>query len=71
MSPRLQLSFTKLPAELFPMVMEFVDVSGKTVHRIDVEGPGVINVPGLSKKFGPVGVRVTYGNGEKSWEPPP
>jgi len=57
------VTFRDLPADRFPFVVEYWLPSGEVVHRTEVTGPGVLEVPGLGH-LGPVGVRVSYATGE-------
>lgn len=48
----------------YPMTVEFIaELTGNVVHTIQVTGPGVMKVPPLAGEHGPIGVRVTYGDG--------
>lgn len=54
--------FTDLPAEKFPLVIRFMR-DGVEVHRIEVPGPGVVEIPGLGSETAPMSVRVEYADG--------
>ena len=49
-----------LPAEAYPFTVDFIDQTGKVVHTITIEGPGVTLIPALRDQYGPVDVRITY-----------
>lgn len=53
-------AFRDLPAEAFPFRVEFYrEDSGEVVHRIDVTGPGAVEVPPLGRELGVrIGARV-------------
>lgn len=58
-------AFADLPAEAYPFTLEFFKKDTKeVVHTIEVTGPGTVDVPGLSTVHGPIGVRVTFADGE-------
>jgi hypothetical protein len=57
-----------LPAEAFPVTIEYVAVDGTVVNKEIVEGAGVMRIQTYGQ---PVGVRMTCGNGHVSWTPPP
>lgn len=63
------VAFADVPAEDFPMRIEFYRTDTKEVIRsIQIDGPGALQVPGLGgpdKGFW-VGVRVTTATGEIS-----
>lgn len=64
-------AFVDLPLSAYPMVYEFFRRDGQVVHRIEVSGPGVAHIPGLAHLHGPIGVRITYGDGTVSEDGPP
>lgn len=58
-------SFHELPAAAFPLVVKAYGVnSGRELWRLDVAGPGVIEIPALARQHGePVRVVVHYADG--------
>jgi len=57
--------------EEYPLTIDFFIADGSIVHTIEVEEPGVVRIPQLADKYGPVGTRITLGNGRQMKEPPP
>lgn len=66
-----ETAFHDIPRDKLPMTVEFRDRKGKVVHTIEVTGPGVMHVPPLAKKYGPVSVRMLMADGEVVDLPPP
>jgi hypothetical protein len=56
-------AFRDLPADYFPLTMEFITESGQVVHRMDVPGPGAIRIPGLAAEHGPIIAHLSFANG--------
>lgn len=60
-------SFQMLPRHMFPIHMEALNRAGEVVWEETVTLPESeltsVEVPGLAKTHGPVGIRVTYGDG--------
>jgi hypothetical protein len=60
-------AFIDLPSKAFPLVVEFfkcTDLGGlKPIHRINISGPGAMDVPALTTNGVPVWVRVTSADG--------
>lgn len=58
------VAFGDLPAEAFPFTIEFLrHDTREVVHSILVDGPGVIAVPALAGKHGPIDVRLVTPQG--------
>lgn len=56
---RLCEAFHDLPTSAFPFTLVFVaDRTGRTVHHIRVKGPGLIEIPALAPKHGPITVHI-------------
>lgn len=65
-----------LPRESYPFCIEFFSVrdaeASTVLHRIDVTGPGGIQIPPLAVEHGvPIWVRMTYPDGttQEQWPP--
>ena len=60
----MQFESVDLPRHMYPIQVEFIAEDFNTVvHTATIPGPGVLRVPPLSQQYGPIRVRVTYGNG--------
>lgn len=57
-----------IPAHLYPMTIEYIAVDGRVLDTEVIEGPGVQRVQSYGE---PVGVRITYGDGDVTFTPPP
>lgn len=64
-------AFTDLPANAFPVTLEYLNRHGIVIRTEHIEGPGVMEVPPLATLYGPIGVRISYANGKKHIQPPP
>ena len=61
---KVPVAFADLPESSFPVLVEFFTMtSGHVVHRLEFDGPGVLQIPGLSALWGPVGCRVITADG--------
>ncbi len=65
------VAFADVPADAFPVSIEFIDRSGKVVWSDVILGPGALPIPALAKDHGPVGVRMIFASGEVVEEPAP
>lgn len=63
-----RVAFHDIPLGSFPFTVEYFrmadDKGVDPIHRVDVSGPGVIMVPPLAPRYGPVWVRITFANGK-------
>lgn len=64
-------AFHDLPADAFPLTLEFLNRHGVLIRTERVDGPGVSEIPGLAPLYGPIAVRLTFANGTTHTEPPP
>lgn len=70
-------AFHDLPAHAFPVTIEFFTQDGTVVHRIEITGPGAVEIPALRLLHaGPIASRVIYASGQAAstypddWEGP-
>lgn len=60
------MAFHDLPASMFPFTIEYLNAKGVVLRTETVEGPGVMEVPGLAQFYGPITIRVTHANGTQT-----
>lgn len=63
--------FADLPEDMFPVTVEYYTVDGVVVRTDTIDRPGAYVVPPLGEKYGPIGVKVTSGDGHVQCLPPP
>lgn len=63
-SDELPVGFRDLPAAAYPLVVEYSTTDGTVIQTVTVDGPGVLVVPALREKHGPISVRIRFADGD-------
>ena len=66
----LPMAFADILPEHYPVTMEFL-AGDRVVHTVTMPEPGIATIPPLVGKYGPIGVRLTFGDGTVIEQPAP